>query len=84
MKKKRLMALSRMGDEEIQAYDHFDDSATFEYKYSLIPRRCYDTNKLIWGLAIRGRRYYRVGEVSGMHEDRWYHRHGAIIKMLKG
>ena len=71
---------SAIGDA--QYYDHFDDRATFEYKYSFIPRRCYTTKRWIWGLAMRGRRVI-TGPGDPIIEHRWYHRHEAIIKMLK-
>jgi hypothetical protein len=66
----------------VQMYDPFDDRATFEYKTSLIPRRCYTTNRWVWGLAVRGRRII-TGPGEPVIEDRWYHRHEAIIMMLK-
>lgn len=69
----------------VQTYDPFNDRATFEYKTSIWPRRCYNTNQLIWGLAVRGRRYiYGPAGEEPVIEDRWYHRHEAIIMMLKG
>jgi hypothetical protein len=70
-------------DEMTQAYDPFDDRAVFEYKYSFIPRRCYTTGQWVWGVAMRGRRIIG-GPGDPVVEDRWYHRHEAIIKMLKG
>lgn len=72
-----------MGDEA-QAYDSFNERARFEYKYSFKPRRCYNTGKFVWGLAVRGRWTYRAGDITFDNEDRWYHRHEAIIMMLKG
>jgi len=70
-------------DEMTQSYDPFDDRAVFEYKYSIIPRRCYTTNRWIWGLSMRGRRII-TGPGDPLIVDRWYHRDEAIIKMLKG
>jgi hypothetical protein len=70
-------------DEMTQAYDPFDDRAVFEYKYSFIPRRCYTTGQWVWGVAMRGRRIIG-GPGDPVVEDRWYHHHEAIIKMLKG
>lgn len=66
----------------VQMYDAFDDRATFDYRYSLVPRRCYESNQLVWGLAVRGRRII-TGPGTPVIEDRWYHRNEAIIKMLK-
>ena len=83
MKKKRAMALSRMSDEPA-GYDPFNDRACFEYKYSFIPRRCHNTQRLIWGLAVRGRWSVRAGDNVFIDHDRWYHRHEAVIMMLKG
>jgi hypothetical protein len=81
---KKKMALSRMGDE-VQTYDPFMDRATFNYAYSIRPRRCYNTQKLIWGQAVRGRRliYGPAGEPP-IVEDRWYHKDEGIIMILKG
>jgi hypothetical protein len=70
-------------DEMTQSYDPFNDRARFEYKYSIIPRRCYTTNRWIWGLSMRGRRII-MGPGDPVIMDRWYHRNEAIIKMLKG
>jgi hypothetical protein len=69
--------------DDVQSYDPFDDRAVFEYKYSFIPRRCYTTGQWVWGVAMRGRRYIH-GPGEPVVEERWYHRHEAIIKMLKG
>jgi hypothetical protein len=69
--------------DDVQSYDPFDDRAVFEYKYSFIPRRCYTTGQWVWGVAMRGRRIIG-GPGDPVVEDRWYHRHEAIIKMLKG
>ena len=68
-----------------QEYDFFNKRAVFTYKYSIVPRRCYNTGSWIWGLAIRGRRIIDgpAGE-EPLIEDRWYHRHEAVIMMLKG
>jgi hypothetical protein len=70
-----------MAPEE-QSYDYFNSRASFEYRYSLWPRRCYNTGRWIWGLAMRGRRII-TGPGEPVLEDRWYHRHEAIIMMLQ-
>lgn len=62
----------------------FNRSAHFEYKYSLIPRKCYNTGRLVWGLAVRGRRSFRIVDTYFAHEDRWFHRDEVIIMILKG
>jgi hypothetical protein len=63
--------------------EYFNSCADFHYKYSFIPRRCYNTNRWVWGVAVRGRRVI-TGPGDSIIEDRWYHRHEAIIMMLKG
>jgi hypothetical protein len=68
--------------ETVTMYDPFSDRAVFAYKYSLLPRRCYNTKRLVWGTAVRGRRVI-TGPGEPVIEDRWYHRHEAIIMMLK-
>lgn len=71
-------------DYEDQSYDPFNEHAEFEYKYSFIPRRCRNTQQLVWGLAVRGRWRIRAGDNVFINDDRWYHRHEAVIMMLKG
>jgi hypothetical protein len=61
----------------------FRTNSHFEYRYSLLPRRCYNTGKWIWGLAVRGRKIV-TGPGDPVLIDRWYHRHEAVIMMLKG
>lgn len=69
--------------DDVQAYDPFNDRAVFQYKYSFVPRRCYNTQQLVLGLAVRGRRVI-TGPGDPVVEDRWYHRHEAVLMMLKG
>lgn len=76
-------AKRRANMDDVSTYDTFNDRANFYYKYSLIPRRCYNTNRWIWGVAVRGRRVI-IGPGEPVIQDRWYHRHEAIIMMLKG
>lgn len=70
------------GVSQEQAYDHFNDRASFRYAYSIWPRRCYNTGRRLWGTALLGRRII-TGPGEPVIEDRWYHRHEAIIMMLK-
>ena len=78
-----MMGVGAGYSDEVQSYDPFGDRAVFEYRYSLIPRRCYTTNRVVWGLAMRARRII-TGPGDPVIEDRWYHRDEAILKMLKG
>lgn len=63
--------------------EYFNSRADFHYKYSFVPRRCYNTQRWIWGVAVRGRRVI-TGPGDSIIEDRWYHKHEAVIMMLKG
>lgn len=67
---------------EAQAYNVFNDRAVFEYKYSLIPRQCYNTKRIVWGAAVRGRRII-FGPGDPVVEDRWYHRDEGLIMLIK-
>ena len=62
---------------------YFMDRATFQYRTSWIPRRCYSTQRWIWGRAVRGRQII-TGPGDPVIEDRWYHPQEATIMMLKG
>lgn len=68
--------------QEPQSYDPFIDRASFDYAYSIWPRRCYNTGRWIWGRAVLGRNFI-TGPGEPVVEDRWYHRHEAMIMMLK-
>ena len=68
---------------DVTAYNPFNERAVFDYAYSWIPRRCYNTGRWVWGTAVRGRRVI-MGPGEDVIEDRWYHRHEAVIMMLKG
>jgi hypothetical protein len=61
----------------------FNKNAQFEYRYSLLPRRCHNTGQWVWGRAVRGRKIV-TGPGEPVTIDRWYHRHEAVIMMLKG
>jgi len=63
--------------------ERFNSRAVFEYKTSFIPRRCYNSGRWIWGVSMRGRMMI-TGPGDPLIIDRWYHRHEAVIMMLKG
>lgn len=77
-----MMGASYGVQAEDQSYDLFMDCASFDYAYSFWPRRCYNTHRWVWGVAMRGRRII-TGPGEPVVEDRWYHRHEAMIMMLK-
>lgn len=66
-----------------ERHDPFNHHATFEYKFSFLPRRCHKTNKWLWmTTALRG----RVVELSPsglIKEDRWYNSSEGLIMLLK-
>ncbi len=65
-------------------YDGFNERARFEYKFCFWPRRCYNTKRWIWlETTMRGRAIW-TGPGEPVVEDRWYHRHEALIMMIKG
>jgi len=65
-------------------YDGFMNRARFEYRYCLWPRRCYNTKRWIWlETTMRGRAIW-TDPGEPVVEDRWYHRHEALIMMIKG
>ena len=80
---KRQANLMGLLDEYFASDEYFNERANFCYKYSFMPRRCYNTKRWIWGVAVRGRRVI-MGPGDSIIEDRWYHRHEAVIMMLKG
>lgn len=60
------------------------ENATSEIKFCLWPRRCNITGKqLLFKLAYRSRRFFRVEDNQFMREDRWYSKHEFIIMRLK-
>lgn len=59
------------------------DRAHFSYKYSLWPRRCYNTRRWLWfTLAVRARAVW-TGPGEPMVEDRWFHRNEGLLIMIK-
>ena len=66
-----------------EMYDLFYDRATYDYKWSFWPRRCYTTGRLLFcTLALRGRAIW-TGPGEPAVEDRWYDRSEGLIMMLK-
>jgi hypothetical protein len=73
--------------------DTFMDQADIDYKYCLLPRRCYKTRRQLWlKEAVRARRTY-VNSYTGsgkadytvtVVEDRWYDLTEFLIMRIKG
>jgi hypothetical protein len=71
-------------DPGVQMYDPFNNRAHFKYVFCAWPRKCYNTGRwMFMEVSIRGRRII-TGPGTPVIEDRWYHRHEAIIMMIKG
>lgn len=62
--------------------DDFERRAKFEYCWSLWPRRCYRSQRRVWGPAVRAEAVW-TGPGDAIVETRWLHRHEGLIMMLK-
>lgn len=70
--------------KQVQKHDPFIQQAEVEYKYSMLPRRCYKTGKKLWlNLAVRARRTW-TGPGTPVTEDRWFDRTEFLIMKIKG
>lgn len=77
-----------MFDHKYQSSDEMNyptwfDRSVEELKWVLWPRRCYDSNRLLWlEYAYRSRRHFRSGDIF-ITEDRWFGRHEFLIMKIK-
>ena len=62
--------------------DDFERRAQFEYRWSVCPRRCYRTQRRVWGLAVRAQAIW-TGPGEPIVETKWLHRDEGVIMMLK-
>ena len=60
----------------------FERRAQFQYRWSLWPRRCYRSDRRIWGRAVCGTAVW-TGPGEPVVEQRWLHRDEGLIMMLK-
>ena len=60
----------------------FEGRARFQYSWSIWPRRCYRTQRLIWGQAVRADAVW-TGPGTPVVETKWLHRDEGMIMMLK-
>jgi len=68
---------------DFEPHDPFYDRAVYKYKWCWIPRRCYDTKKILWlTWAVRGRATW-TGPGDPVIETRWYDRNRAILMFMK-
>jgi hypothetical protein len=63
--------------------DDFERRARFEYSWSLWPRRCYRSQRWVWGLAIEASAVW-TGPGDPVVDRRWLHRDEGVIMLLKG
>ena len=63
--------------------DDFERRAfRIEYAWSIWPRRCYRSERRVWGRAVRVQTVW-TGPGEPIVETRWLHRDEAVIMMLK-
>ena len=63
--------------------DDFERRAfRIEYAWSVWPRRCYRSDRRVWGRAVRVQAVW-TGPGEPIVETRWLHRDEAVIMMLK-
>lgn len=62
--------------------DDFERRAQFEYCWSLWPRRCYRSERRVWGRAVRVQAVW-TGPGEPIVETRWLHRHEACFMLIK-
>ena len=53
-----------------------------EYAWSVWPRRCYRSERRVWGRAVRAQAVW-TGPGEPIVETRWFHSDEAVIMMLK-
>ena len=55
-----------------------------QLKFTLIPRRCYITNRIMWlGKAYCVTAGYRAGDNHFVYEHRWYDKNEYLVARLK-
>ena len=67
----------------VATQEDFERRARFEYRWSILPRRCYRSGRWAWGRAVRAQAVW-TGPGEPVIERRWLHRDEGIIMMLKG
>jgi hypothetical protein len=76
---KRKMSLFKMSDED----QSFWYRAEVELKFSVWPRKCFETKKWLFGLAYRACATW-TGPGLPVHEYRWYSKEEYLLGVLKG
>jgi hypothetical protein len=71
------------GSDEMNSIMWFKN-AEIKLKFCFLPKRCYDTNKLLWfKYAYRTRNTWRVEDTLLIHDDRWYTKNEFVMMRLK-
>ena len=60
----------------------FERRAQFEYRWSIWPRRCYRSQRRVWGPAVRATAVW-TGPGDPVIETKWLHRHEGLVMLLK-
>lgn len=56
-----------------------------QLKFTLLPRRCYMTNRIMWlEKAYCVTAGYRAGDNHFVYEHRWYDKNEYLVAVLKG
>ena len=62
--------------------DDFERRARFGYRWSFWPRRCYRSDRRVWGRAVRAEAIW-TGPGEPIVERRWLHRDEGCLLMLR-
>jgi hypothetical protein len=62
--------------------DDFERRARFEYCWSIWPRRCYRSQRRVWGRAMRAEAVW-TGPGDPVVEQRWLHRDEGVMLLIK-
>lgn len=70
-------ALRSLADQDL-----FERQAQYHQRWSIWPRRCYRTQRWVWGPAVCAEAV-STGPGPAIVEQRWLHRHAHMIMILK-
>lgn len=73
--RRAIRLLHTMDDEDSE------DQHIYEYKFAVVPRRCAQSNRWVWGRAIR---VTTVWEEDVVVKRKWLHPDLAVMQLLKG
>ena len=71
--------------DEVQSYDFFRDRIIGrQSKFTLMPRRCYLTKRIMWlERAYCVTAMFRSGDSTFDYEQRWYDKNEYLVALLK-